>query len=103
MSPQQLSLLGRRWSFLIHFSFRRLVCAIKFFSQVWFSVRDGNEVLPRRHELLVSCVAQPLCKMHVVAEGLTLYHIFQQMEKLFAVQRSFPGYRLLLNVFCHRE
>ena len=29
--------------------------------------------------------------------------VFEQMEKLFTVQRSFSGYRLLLNVFCHRE
>ena len=103
VGSQQLSLLCGRWGFLIHFSFRRLVCAIKFFNQIWFSVRSGNEGFQRCHELLISCVAQSLCKLHGVAGSFTLYHSFQQMEKLFAVQRSFSGYRFLLNVLCHRE
>ena len=37
VSSQKLSLLCGRWRFPIHFGFRRLVCAIKFFSQIWFS------------------------------------------------------------------
>ena len=84
---------------MIHFIFRILVCAIKFFSQIRFSVCGGHEIFQRCHELFVSCVAQSLRKLHGVAEGFSLYHSFQQMEELFAVQRSFSGYRLLLNVF----
>ena len=57
----------------------------------------------RCHKLLISCVPQALCKLHGVAEGFTLHHSFQQMVKLFAVQRPFSSNRLLLNVFCHRE
>ena len=60
VGSQQLSLLCGRWNFLIHFGFHRLVCAIKFFSQIWFSVRGGYEGFPRCHELLISCVVQPV-------------------------------------------
>ena len=83
VGSQQLSLLCGRWGFLVHFS------------QVRFSVRGGHEIFQRCHELLVSCVAQSLRKLHGVAGGFTLYHSFQQMEQLFAVQRSFSGYRFL--------
>ena len=41
VGSQQLSLLCGRWGFLIHFSFGSLVCAIRFFSQVRFSVCGG--------------------------------------------------------------
>ena len=103
VGSQQLSLQCGRWGFLIHFSFCSLVCAIKFFSQVRFSKCGGHEIFQRCHEFLISCVAQSLCKLHGVAGSFTLYHSFQQMEKLFAVQRSFSGYRFLLNMLCHRE
>ena len=66
VGSQQLSLLCGRWGFIIHFSFRRLVCAIKFFSQVQFSVCGGHEIFQRCHELFISCVAQYLCKLHGV-------------------------------------
>ena len=71
----------------------------KFFSQVQFFVFGCHEIFQRCHELFVSCVAQSLRKLHGVAEGFSLYHSSQQMEKLFAVQRSFSGYRFLLNMF----
>ena len=58
VGSQQLSLLCGRWSLLIHFSFRSLVCAINFFSQVGFSVCSGHEIHQRCHELFVRCVAQ---------------------------------------------
>ena len=96
VGSQQLSLLCGRWGFLIHFSFRRLVCAIKFFSQIWFSVRGGYEGFQRCHELLISCVAQSLRKLHGVAKAFSLYHSSQQMKKLFAVQRSYSGNRLFV-------
>ena len=52
VDSQQLSLLCGRLSFLTHFGFRRLVCAIKFFGKVCFSVRSGCECFSRCHELL---------------------------------------------------
>ena len=68
-----------------------------------FSVCGGYEGFQWCHELFVSCVAQSLRKLHGVTKGFTLYHSSQQMEKLFAVQRSFSGYRFLLDMLCHRE
>ena len=50
-----------------------------------------------------SGVTSSLRKLHGVAEAFSLYHSSQQMKKLFALQRSFSGYRVLLNMFCHRE
>ena len=57
VGSQQLSLLYGRWSFLIHFSFCSLVCAIKFFSQVWFSVCGGHEIFT-----VVSRALHQLCR-----------------------------------------
>ena len=58
VGSQQLSLLRGQWCFLIHFGFRRLVCAIRFFGKVRFSVRGGYSGFPRCHELLIGRVAQ---------------------------------------------
>ena len=102
-NTKQLPLLRRRWGFLIHLGFRRLVCAIKFFCTVWFSVHCSCGCFHRSHELVIRRVARSLRKLHCAAGGFSMYHCLQQMPKLFPVQQSLFGNRLLLDMCCHCE
>ena len=71
VGSQPMTLLCGRWGFLIHFGLRYLVCAIKFFGKIRFSVRGGCECFHWCHELLVGCVAQSLYKLSFAAGGLS--------------------------------
>ena len=73
---QQLSLLRREMEFLIHFCFRRLVCAIKFFQQslaLWGLQSRMFPVVTRASHRLVAC---SLSKLHRADGGFSLYHCF---------------------------
>ena len=72
-------------------------------SQGKTNVLNYMDCVPSNVQSSHLCRAISVQTLHGVAGGSTLHHSFQQMEKLFALRRSFFDNRFLLNVFCHRK